>query len=139
AREKGYHMPTTAAVNAASAPCGMLIPPSGALIVYSLITGGGASIIALFMAGYVPGILMGVAVMISAWLMAKKRGYQAEEGGCSAGEVLRVIWRALPSLLLVVIVIGGILGGVFTAIEGSGVAVLYSLVLALLYRSLSAK
>lgn len=139
AREKGYHMPTTAAVNAASAPCGMLIPPSGALIVYSLITGGGASIIALFMAGYVPGIIMGVAVMISAWLMAKKRGYKAEEGSCSAGEVLRVIWRALPSLLLVVIVIGGILGGVFTAIEGSGVAVLYSLVLALLYRSLSAK
>lgn len=139
AREKGYHMPTTAAVNAASAPCGMLIPPSGALIVYSLITGGSASIIALFMAGYLPGIIMGVAVMISAWLMAKRRGYKAEEGSSSAADVLRILWRALPSLLLVVIVIGGILGGVFTAIEGSGVAVLYSLILALLYRSLSAK
>lgn len=139
AREKGYDMPTTAAINAASAPCGMLIPPSGALIVYSLITGGSASIIALFLAGYIPGIMMGIAVMIPAWILARRRGYRAEEGSVSTRDVLRILWRALPSLMLVVIVIGGILGGAFTAIEGSGVAVLYSLLLALLYRSLSAK
>lgn len=139
AREKGYDMPMTAAVNAASAPCGMLIPPSGALIVYSLITGGSASIIALFLAGYVPGIIMGVAVMIAAYLSAKRRGYKADEGRYSFSEVMTVCLRAAPSLLLVIIVIGGILGGAFTAIEGSGVAVLYSLILALVYRSLSFK
>lgn len=139
AREKGYDMPMTAAVNAASAPCGMLIPPSGALIVYSLITGGSASIIALFLAGYLPGIIMGLAVMIAAYLYAKRHGYKAEEGKYSFSEVMTVCLRAAPSLLLVVIVIGGILGGAFTAIEGSGVAVLYSLILAFVYRSLSFK
>lgn len=71
AKEKGYDMAGTTAVNAASAPVGLLIPPSGALIVYSLITGGSAFIIALFMAGYVPGIIMGLAVMLYAGWYAK--------------------------------------------------------------------
>lgn len=137
AREKGYDMSMTAAVNAASAPCGMLIPPSGALIVYSLITGGSASIIALFLAGYLPGLLMGLAVMIAAYLYARKRGYREESQAPSWSQVGMIMWRALPSLLLVIIVIGGILGGAFTAIEGSGVAVIYSLLLAGLYRALS--
>ncbi|SNS16782.1 TRAP transporter large permease subunit [Tropicimonas sediminicola] len=137
AREKGYDMAVSTAVNAASAPAGMLIPPSGALIVYSLITGGSASIIALFIAGYLPGIIMGGAVMLVAWWHARRLGYESENARHSLGEVLRVFLRAAPSLLLVLIVIGGILGGAFTAIEGSGIAVLYSFVLALLYRSLS--
>lgn len=139
AREKGYDMPMTTAVNAASAPTGMLIPPSGALIVYSLITGGSASIIALFLAGYVPGLIMGGSVMIVAYFVARRRGYAVDRTPHSLSEVTRVFLRAAPSLLLVVIVIGGILGGAFTAIEGSGVAVLYSLILALLYRKLSLK
>lgn len=139
AREKNYDMPMTAAVNAASAPCGMLIPPSGALIVYSLITGGSASIIALFLAGYLPGFIMGIAVMISAYLFARRRGYKTEAEAHSLGETVAIFGHALPSLLLIVIVIGGILGGAFTAIEGSGVAVFYSLMLALMYRSLSIK
>ncbi|MCU4677348.1 TRAP transporter large permease subunit [Catenovulum sp. 2E275] len=139
AKEKNYDMPMTAAVNAASAPCGMLIPPSGALIVYSLITGGSASIISLFIAGYIPGMIMAFAVMISAYFYAKKQGYQAEENKTSSAQKFAILNRALPSLLLVFIVIGGILGGLFTAIEGSGVAVIYSLLLALLYRSLSVK
>ncbi len=137
AREKRYDMAVTTAVNAASAPAGMLIPPSGALIVYSLITGGSASIIALFIAGYLPGLIMGGAVMLVAWWHARKLGYESDQTRHSAGEVARVFLRAAPSLLLVLIVIGGILGGAFTAIEGSGIAVLYSFVLALLYRSLS--
>ncbi len=139
AKEKNYDMPMTAAVNAASAPCGMLIPPSGALIVYSLITGGSASIISLFIAGYIPGMIMAFAVMISAYFYAKKLGYQAENTTTNWAEKFTILSRALPSLLLVVIVIGGILGGLFTAIEASGVAVLYSLLLALAYRSLSFK
>ncbi|WP_332302716.1 TRAP transporter large permease [Rhizobium sp. GR12] len=137
ARQKGYNMAMTTAVNAASAPCGMLIPPSGALVVYSLITGGSASIIALFMAGYLPGIIMGLCVMIYAWWYARKNGYEVDEARPSGSEVLRIFIRAVPSLLLVVIVIAGILGGAFTAIEGSGVAVIYSLLLAVLYRGLT--
>lgn len=137
AREKGYDMAMTTAVNAASAPAGMLIPPSGALIVYSLITGGSASIIALFMAGYLPGIIMGVSVMIWAWWYAKKNGYEADTVRPTRSEALRILLRAVPSLLLVIIVIAGILGGAFTAIEGSGVAVIYALVLGVIYRGLS--
>lgn len=137
AKEKGYDMAVTTAVNAASAPVGLLIPPSGALIVYSLITGGSASIIALFMAGYVPGIIMGLAVMIYAGWYAKKHGYEADKQRHTAPEALRIVLRALPSLLLVIIVIAGILGGAFTAIEGSGVAAVYALILGFAYRSLS--
>ncbi len=137
AREKGYDMPMTTAINAASAPAGMLIPPSGALIVYSIITGGSASIIALFVAGYLPGLIMSACVMVVAFLYAKRKGYAAESHHYNRSEVGRIIMRAVPSLLMVVLVIGGILGGAFTAIEGSGVAVLYSLILALMYRTLS--
>lgn len=139
AREKGYNMAMTTAVNAASAPSGMLIPPSGALIVYSLITGGSASIIALFMAGYLPGLIMGLSVMLVAYWYAKKHGYEAESTRPTRGEAFRLFLRAAPSLLLVVIVISGILGGAFTAIEGSGIAVVYSLLLALIYKGLNAQ
>ncbi|QPM90450.1 TRAP transporter large permease [Pseudooceanicola algae] len=137
AREKNYDMAMTTAVNAASAPTGMLIPPSGALIVYSLITGGSASIIALFMAGYMPGLIMGGAVMFVAWRYARRHGYKPEVTSVALGDAMRVFLRAAPSLLLVVIVISGILGGAFTAIEGSGIAVVYSLVLALVYGGLN--
>lgn len=136
AREKGYDMAMTTAVNAASAPAGMLIPPSGALIVYSLITGGSASIIALFMAGYVPGMIMGLSVMGVSYWYAKKHGYDAERSEHTMSDVVRICLRALPSLLLVIIVIAGILGGAFTAVEGSGIAVIYSLFLAVIYRAL---
>jgi len=139
AKEKNYDMPMTAAVNAASAPCGMLIPPSGALIVYSLITGGSASIISLFLAGYLPGMIMALCVMVSAYFYAKKKGYKAEGNKISWSAKLSIFYRALPSLFLIVIVMGGILGGLFTAIEGSGVAVVYSLLLALIYRAISIK
>nr|WP_272209731.1 TRAP transporter large permease [Marinicella sp. W31]MDC2875557.1 TRAP transporter large permease [Marinicella sp. W31] len=139
AREEKYDMPITTAVNAASAPCGMLIPPSGALIVYSLITGGSASIVALFLAGYVPGIIMGATVMIVAYIYAKKRKYATDKSPFRMSEVSRTFLRAAPSLMLVVVVIGGIVMGVFTATEGSGIAVLYSFILALFYRSLTPK
>lgn len=137
AKEKGYNMAVTTAINAASAPVGLLIPPSGALIVYSLITGGSASIIALFMAGYVPGLIMGFAVMIYAWWYAKKHGYEADHQRHSASEALRIVLRAFPSMLLVIIVIAGILAGAFTAIEGSGVAAVYALILGTIYRGLT--
>ena len=139
AKEKKYDMPFTTAVNAASAPAGMLIPPSGPFIIYSLISGGSASIVALFLAGYVPGIIMGLSVMIVAYIYARRNKYPTDKSPYKASEVLVTLTRALPSLTLVLVVIGGIVGGVFTAIEGSGVAVFYSLLLALLYRSISFK
>ncbi|PLW77691.1 C4-dicarboxylate ABC transporter [Cohaesibacter celericrescens] len=137
AKEEKYDMAITTAVNAASAPCGMLIPPSGALIVYSLITGGSASIVALFLAGYVPGMIMGVSVMAVAYIYAKNRNYSVDKSPFRMSEMARSFAMAAPSLLLVVVVIGGIIFGVFTATEGSGIAVFYSLVLALVYRRLT--
>lgn len=127
----------SAVVNIASAPTGMLIPPSNLMIVYSTIAGS-VSVAALFTAGYVPGILWGVLVMILAGITAKKRGYVAEER-VSMSVAVKVILDAIPSLLLIVIIIGGILLGVFTATEASAVAVAYSVILALLYKGITLK
>ena len=133
-RAAGYDPAYSTSVNIASASVGLLIPPTTAAIVYSTVAGG-VSVSALFMAGYVPGILMGVAVMIVAFLIARRAGYRSSER-VSAGTALRTLLRAVPSLLLVVVVVGGIVAGVFTATEGAAVAVVYCLGLSLLYRSL---
>ena len=131
--KEGYDKNYSTAVNVASAPVGMLIPPSNTMIVYSSIAGS-VSIAALFMAGYIPGILWGGAVMILAGIQAKKHGYQAEQR-VPLKVALLTLWQAIPSLLLIIIVIGGILKGVFTATEGSAVAVVYATVLSLIYKS----
>ena len=133
--KEGYDKNYSTAVNVASAPVGMLIPPSNTMIVYSSIAGS-VSIAALFMAGYIPGLLWGGAVMILAGIMAKRRGYQAEER-VTLKVALKTFWQAIPSLLL--IVIGGILGGIFTATEGSAIAVVYATVLSLIYKSFKIK
>lgn len=135
--KEGYDKAFSAAVNIASAPTGMLIPPSNTLIVYSTIAGS-VSISALFMAGYLPGILWGLAVMVITGFMAKKRGYVIKHK-FSFKEAVKIIIDAIPSLLLIVIIIGGILKGVFTATEGSAVAVVYSFILSLIYKSLKLK
>ena len=135
--KEGYDPAYSAVVNIASAPTGMLIPPSNLMIVYSTIAGS-VSVAALFTAGYVPGILWGVLVMILAGITAKKRGYVAEER-VSMNVAVKVILDAIPSLLLIVIIIGGILLGVFTATEASAVAVAYSVILALLYKGITLK
>lgn len=133
--EEGYEPAFSTCVNIASAPAGLLIPPTSAFIVYSTIAGG-VSISALFMAGYIPGILMGLSTMIIAFIYAKKHNYPVAER-VSKKEALRIAVDAIPSLLLIVIVIGGIVGGIFTATEGAGIAVLYCLVLSLFYKSLT--
>ena len=139
AKEKKYDMPFSTAVNAASSICGMLIPPTGVFIVYSLITGGKASISALFLAGYIPGMIMGLSVMIVAYRYAKKNNYPTSKSTILLKTYWNVTWRAIPSLLLIFVVIGGIIGGIFTAIEASGIAVLYSLILSIFYRTISIK
>lgn len=135
--ERGYAREYSAAVNIASAPTGMLIPPSNALIVFSTV-GGSVSVAALFMGGYIPGILWGVAVMFVAGYMAKKRGYINTEK--VSGKVkLQYFVQAIPSLILIVIIIGGILSGIFTATEASGVAVVYAMALSFIYKSITVK
>ena len=135
--KEGYDRNFNAAVNIASAPTGMLIPPSNTLIVYSLVSGG-TSIAALFMAGYIPGIMWGLGCMIVAYFMAKKRGYKSDER-VSLRVALRVFLDAIPSLFLIIIVIGGIIYGVFTATEGSAIAVVYSLLLSFVYKTIKVK
>ena len=135
--EEGYDPAFSTCVNIASAPTGLLIPPTSAFIVYSTVAGG-VSVSALFMAGYIPGILMGLSTMAIAYCFAKKHNYPV----CpkvSASEAVRITLDAIPSLLLIVIVIGGIVGGIFTATEGAGICVLYCLILSLFYRSLTWK
>lgn len=135
--KEGYDPTYSAVVNIASAPTGMLIPPSNLMIVYSTIAGS-VSVAALFMAGYLPGILWGAAVMVLAGITAKKRGY-VPEARVPFKVALLTILDAIPSLLLIVIIIGGILLGVFTATEASAVAVAYATILALLYKGITVK
>lgn len=135
--QEGYDKEFSAAVNIASAPTGMLIPPSNLMIVYSTVAGS-VSVAALFIAGYVPGILWGLGVMVLAGIFAKKRGYVSEER-IGFKPAMKVIVDAIPSLLLIVIIIGGILGGIFTATEGSAIAVVYATALSLIYKSIKVK
>ena len=137
-KEEGYDPSFSAAVNVATAPTGLLIPPSNVMITFSLVSGG-TSVAALFMAGYIPGILWGLACMAVVYFIARKRGYRAKTK-FTAKEAGNVIVQALPCLLLIVIVIGGIIAGIFTATEGSVIAVVYSLLLSLfVYKSITWK
>lgn len=129
-KKEGYDETYSASVNITSCPTGLLIPPSNTLIVFSLVSGG-TSIAALFLAGYVPGIIMGLSLMTVAGIIAKRRGYPIAPKP-SLAEVWETTLRALPSLMLVVIIMGGIIGGVFTATEASAIAVVYTFVLAVL-------
>jgi tripartite ATP-independent transporter DctM subunit len=137
ARE-GYDKAFTAATNVASAPSGMLIPPSNLMIVYALASGG-TSVGALFMAGYIPGILWGLACMAVVWFYARKHPELKAPTRTTLRELGRVFVQAVPSLTLVLVVIGGIIGGLFTPTEGSAIAVVYSLLLSFLYRAIGVK
>lgn len=136
ATKEGYSKNYMATINIATAPTGLLIPPSNVLITYSLVSGG-TSVAALFLAGYIPGILWGLGCMIIAFIYAKKLGYKGDCQKITFALASKVIWDALPSLLLIIIVIGGIVGGAFTATEGAIVAVVYSLFLSVCYRSIT--
>ena len=137
-KEEGYDPNFSAAVNIATAPTGLLIPPSNVMITFSLVSGG-TSVAALFMAGYIPGILWGLACMLVIFVIAKRKGYRAK-AKFTAKEAGKVVLQAIPCLLLIVIVIGGIILGIFTATEGSVVAVVYSLILSLfVYKSIKLK
>ncbi|MBN2281105.1 MAG: TRAP transporter large permease [Candidatus Marinimicrobia bacterium] len=125
--KEGYDKNFNTAVTVTAATTGLLIPPSNVLIVYSLASGG-VSIAALFIAGYLPGILMGLGLAIVAGIISLVRKYPV---GKREGFVVSIkkFLAAIPSLMLIVVVIGGIITGIFTATEASAIAVLYSFVL----------
>ncbi len=132
--EEGYPKGLSAAVNITASTNGLIIPPSNILIVYSLASGG-VSIAALFVAGYLPGLLVSFLLILTAGFFIKK--HQLPAGSPSSWRLLiNKTWRAFPSLMLLFIVIGGIVGGVFTATEASAIAVVYTLILAFIYGEL---
>ena len=133
----GYDKGFSAAVNITSATTGMIIPPSNILIIYSLASGG-VSIAALFVAGYVPGILVGLALMIVAAIYSIMKKYPTDKA-VKFKEFIKRLVDALPSLLLLVIVIGGIVAGIFTATEASAIAVIYTLILGAIYKEIGWK
>lgn len=135
--EEGYTKEFGAAVNITSSTTGLLIPPSNVLIVYSLASGG-VSIAALFVAGYLPGILTGLMLMGVAAVWAKRKGFPVGERTKFA-DLARSFVDAIPALFLLIIVIGGIIAGVFTATEASAIAVVYTLGLGFVYKELKIK
>ncbi|WP_159792350.1 TRAP transporter large permease [Puerhibacterium puerhi] len=137
-RKEGYDRAFAAATNVASAPAGMLIPPSNTLIVYALASGG-TSIGALFMAGYVPGLLWAAACSVVVWLYARKHPELTVRREVTWRQTAATVVQALPSLAMILLVIGGIVAGWFTPTEGSCIAVVYALVLSAVYRGFGLK
>ncbi len=137
-KKQGYDENFSAAVTAAASTTGMLIPPSNILIVYA-IASGGVSIAALFMAGYLPGVMVGLALMMVCFVHAKRKGY-ATADRLPMILVVQQVAAAIPSLFLIFLVIGGIVRGIFTATEAGAIAVVYSLILAVgVYREVKPK
>jgi tripartite ATP-independent transporter DctM subunit len=137
-KKEGYDLDYSAAVNITSATTGLIIPPSNILIVYSLASGG-VSIGALFVAGYFPGILVGLSLMAVAGRIAYRKKYPIAQSIKLKEGLLRLL-DAIPSLFLIILVIGGIVAGYFTATEASAIAVLYTFILSVLvYREVKWK
>jgi tripartite ATP-independent transporter DctM subunit len=134
-KKEGYDKNFAAAVTVTSATTGLLIPPSNTLIVYA-VASGGVSIAALFVAGYVPGLMISIATLIVCAIYARRNNMPAGER-VSLRQALKYTVAALPSLFLIVLVIGGILAGIFTATEAGAIAVLYALLLSsVVYREI---
>lgn len=131
----GFPREYSAAINTTSCVTGLLIPPSNVMIIYA-VTAGNISIAALFAAGYLPGILLGFSLIATGFVISKRRGYGCGEK-TSFMQAVKTVMEAVPSLMLILVVIGGILGGIFTATEASAIAVLYAFFLSVvIYRSI---
>lgn len=141
---KGYSREFAVALTATSATTGLLIPPSNIMIVFAVVSGN-VSVAALFLAGVVPGMLVGLSIMAASFVTlnflappaVRAAARRAATEAVAAGVAQPVVWRAflgaVPSLLLVVVVLGGILGGIFSATEASAIAVAYCLLLGLVF------
>ncbi|EJC68350.1 TRAP transporter large permease [Rhizobium sp. 1AS11] len=138
-KQRGYGADYAVNVTSMAALIALLLPPSHNMIIYSISAGGKISIADLFTAGVLPGILLAGALMVTAYIVARSRGYPTEPfpGFVMVAHLLAV---ALPGLLLIAIIFGGVRSGVFTATESSCIAVLYALLITLfVYRQMSWK
>ncbi|MGF1526830.1 MAG: TRAP transporter large permease [Candidatus Competibacterales bacterium] len=136
-KQRGYDADYAVNVTVTSATIGLTVPPSHNMIIYAIAAGGTVSISSLFLAGIVPGVLTGLCLMVTAYLIALKRGYPKEAFPGLKALGLSLV-AALPGLVTAVIIVGGVLSGVFTATESSAIAVLYALlVTVVVYRSLT--
>jgi C4-dicarboxylate transporter DctM subunit len=133
-KKEGYSAEYSAAVTAASSCIGPIVPPSIILVVFGIATN--TSIASLLLAGIIPGILMGVSMGVVAWFQAVKHRFPCRTERFSALELVKAFIKAVPALLMPLIIVGGIMGGVFTATESACIAVLYSLFFGLLTRRL---
>ena len=136
-KEKGYDADYAVNVTVTSSIAGIIIPPSHNMIIFAIAAGGGVSISKLFLAGVVPGILMCVCLAVAAYLVAVRRGYRAERFPGLTALGLSFV-GALPGLLTAVIIVGGVLSGIFTVTESGAFGTIYAfLVTLLVYRSLN--
>ncbi len=136
--KKGYDRAFNVAVTTTAATTGLMIPPSNVMIVYAVVASG-ISVKAIFAAGIIPGILTGLAIMIVSGIISHRKGYGSGDKA-SPKQILVAFWHAILSLLLVVIVMGGILKGWFSATEGSAIAVAYAFLLGVvIYREVKIK
>lgn len=126
--KQGYSRAFNVAVTTSAATTGLLIPPSNVMIVYAVVAGN-VSVAAMFIAGILPGILVGLGIMVVCGIISSIKKY-GKHGKTSMANIWKTFWEAFPSLLLMVIVLGGILGGIFSATEASVIAVAYAFILA---------
>lgn len=134
--QDGYDKDMSAAVNIASSPIGFLIPPNTGAIIFATLSNGAASVSTIFIAGYIPGLMLALGCMIVSYFFALKNGYRSTHK-VSLKESISIIFQGLPVLFLMFLIIGGIVSGVFTASEASAIAAFYSFILALAYRALT--
>ena len=132
--EDGYDLDFSAALTATSATIGPIIPPSIPMVIFGALAG--ESVAKLLIAGFVPGLIMGLAMMVLLVAMAPFKGFKAK-ARAPFGEMVTALKRGILPLLAPVILIGGIVSGIFTPTEAAAVAVLYTLVLGMIYRTLS--
>ncbi|WP_196259450.1 TRAP transporter large permease [Pelagibacterium limicola] len=135
-KARGYGIDYAVNITVTSAVIALMIPPSHNMIIYSISAGGRISIADLFTAGVIPGLLLAIALMVVAYVVAAKRGYPTEKFA-GFGVVLQLLLAAVPGLILIAIIFGGVRSGVFTATESSCIAIVYALLVTLLlYRSM---
>lgn len=135
----GYNKNFNASVTVTAATTGLLIPPSNAMIIYSLAAGGTVSIANIFIAGIIPGILVGLALITVAGIISFKKNY-GKGSSYPLSEAVSKFFKAIPALFLVVIILGGILSGIFTPTEASAIAVVYAFILSvLIYKEVDLK
>lgn len=126
--KQGYTKGFSAVLTASAAIMGPIIPPSVAMLIYAYVYGGGISVAKLFLAGAVPGICIGVGLMVLVYLLSFRRKFPAQSAGFRFGKVVKTFRGAIPGLMVPIIILGGIIGGIFTPTEAGAVAVAYSLI-----------